>query len=187
MKEFLEIFDARNQPLNRQMLRRTVHELGHWHRTAQVYVLNPESELLCNLRSPNKDLFPLLWDVSIGGHLEPGETYEACALRELAEELGINVLPENLHFITTTTIDGQDVNAQLLDREHAGIFVYITDLALPEFQFQKEEIVAIQYFPLEKVKTNLSATTPEISFIPLQKHYLANIEMIEAGLEKRMR
>jgi isopentenyl-diphosphate delta-isomerase len=186
MNEYLEIFDEHNQALNRQLLRREVHETGHWHRTAQVYVLNSRNELLCNLRSPEKDLFPLLWDVSIGGHLEPGESYEACALRELGEELGIEAEPENLEFITTTKIDGQDKIARLLDREHAAIFLYKTTLELPEFDFQKEEIVELRYFSLETVKANLRAAQPEIPFIPLPAHYLANLEMIEAHLKNRV-
>src|SRR6476619_3178756 len=98
MKEYLEIFDEQNRPLNQQLLRREVHQLGHWHRTAQIYVLNHRNELLCNLRHASKDLFPLLWDVSIGGHLEPGETYQNCAVRELGEELGVKVKAEDLIF-----------------------------------------------------------------------------------------
>ncbi len=183
MKEYLEIFDAFNESLNQKHLRRTVHEVGYWHRTAQIYVLNNQAELLCNLRHKAKDLFPSLWDVSIGGHLEPGESYEACALRELAEELGIPVQPENLQFITTTKIDGQDINAGLLDREHAGIFVYQTSLQLPAFNFQKTEIEALEYIPLEVVKANLRAAKPAIKFIPLQKHYLANLALIEEKIK----
>ena len=183
MKEYLEIFDEHNRSLNQQLPRRQVHESGHWHRTAQVYVFNYRNELLCNLRSPDKDLFPLLWDVSIGGHLEPGETYEACALRELGEELGLKPEPENLKFITTSKIDGQVKIARLLDREHAGIFLYRTNAELTDFNFQKEEIVELQYFPLEKIKADLRAAEPEIEFIPLQQHYLANLALIEQHLK----
>ncbi|WP_191906911.1 NUDIX hydrolase [Adhaeribacter soli] len=182
MKEYLEIFDEHNQPTNQQLLRREVHASGHWHRTAQVYVFNYRNELLCNLRSPAKDLFPMLWDVSIGGHLAPGESYKACALRELGEELGLKPEPENLEFITTTKIDGQDKVAQLLDREHAGIFLYRTNLELADFNFQKEEIVKLQYLPLNKVKASLRAAAPEIQFIPLQQHYLSNLALIEQHL-----
>lgn len=182
MKEYLELFDEQNEPLHRQLLRREVHVQGYWHRTSQVYVLSQQQELLCNLRSSRKDLFPRLWDVSIGGHLEPGESYEACALRELGEELGIIPVPGNLHFLTIAKINGQDKLAGLLDREHAGIFLYQTELALPDFRFQEAEIDDLLYLPLATVKANLLAETPEIPFIPLAGHYLANISLIESRL-----
>lgn len=183
MKEFLEIFDAQNLPLNQQFLRRQVHEAGHWHRTAQVYVLNQENELLCNLRHPSKDLFPQLWDVSIGGHLEPEESYEICALRELGEELGIEADPEKLTFLATVKVDGADMNAGLIDREHVGVYLYQTDLSLTEFNFQKEEITELRYLALEKVEAELRAIHPEFQFIPLQENYLANLAMIREHLK----
>lgn len=185
MKEFLELFDAQNRSLNQQLLRRQVHEQGHWHRTSQVYVLNNQNELLCNLRHPSKDLFPKLWDVSIGGHLEPGENYETCALRELSEELGITAEPEKLSFLATVKVDGADEIAGLTDREHVGIFLYQTSLPLSEFNFQREEITELQYLSLETVEANLRSSHPKFNFIPLQEHYLANLEMVRrhVGLE----
>jgi isopentenyldiphosphate isomerase len=186
MPEYLEVFDEYNQSLQSTKLRRLIHEEGNWHRTAQVYVLNDRNELLCNLRSPLKDVFPLLWDVSIGGHLEPGETYVACAHRELAEELGILVEPSAVHFVSQIKIDGKDEIAQLIDREHAGIFVYKTTLPAQAFNYQQEEIVELRYFPLPVVKQNLLSATPEISFIPLQKQFLETIRMVEdyLGIEE---
>ena len=179
MPEYLEIFDEHNQSLQHTKLRRQVHEEGNWHRTAQVYVLNQQNELLCNLRSPLKDVFPLLWDVSIGGHLEPGESYAACALRELTEELGISVDSSAIHFVTHIKIDGKDEIAQLVDREHAGVFVYKTTFLVHQFNYQQEEIVELRYFPLPVVKDNLQSAHPQIAFIPLQKQFLETIGIIE--------
>lgn len=47
-------------------------------------------------RSPAKDTFPGRYDSSASGHLASGEDYDACAVRELQEELGLNVLPVEL-------------------------------------------------------------------------------------------
>ena len=40
-----------------------------------------------------KDTFPGAWDSSASGHLDTGEDYDTCAVRELHEELGCQVLP----------------------------------------------------------------------------------------------
>ena len=39
----------------------------------------------------HKDLAPGLWDSSCSGHLDSGEGYDAAAVRELGEELGLTV------------------------------------------------------------------------------------------------
>jgi isopentenyldiphosphate isomerase len=59
------------------------------HRSAQVLLFNSAGKLFLQKRSMHKDEFPGLWDSSAAGHLNPGESYHACALRELEEELGI--------------------------------------------------------------------------------------------------
>ena len=40
-----------------------------------------------------KDTFPGAWDSSASGHVESGEDYAACAVRELREELGWSARP----------------------------------------------------------------------------------------------
>ncbi|MFI5223620.1 MAG: NUDIX domain-containing protein, partial [Nitrospirales bacterium] len=42
-------------------------------------------------RSMSKDSSPGLWDSSASGHLDRGEDYDACAVRELREEIGLVV------------------------------------------------------------------------------------------------
>ena len=60
------------------------------HRAVHVLVFNSSGELLLQLRSMNKDIQPGKWDTSVGGHLDPGEDYQAAAVREMMEELGIS-------------------------------------------------------------------------------------------------
>lgn len=70
--------------------RAEVHARGLWHRSAHVFLFNARDELLIQRRSAGKDLYPNRWDFSVGEHAQPGESFEAAALRGLAEELGVH-------------------------------------------------------------------------------------------------
>ena len=182
MPELFELFDPENQPLGYTKERRLVHEDGDWHRTAQVYVVNARHELLCNLRHPGKDVFASLWDVCIGGHLAPGETYMEGAVREMGEELGVALRPDDLYFVGYVSINGGDAVKGLYDREHAGVFVWRTTRQAEEFDYQQEEITQLAFFTLDEVRRHLSADQPEVAFIPLRETYLQILKMVERTL-----
>ncbi len=61
-----------------------------WHRAVFIAVRSHSGELLVHRRAETKDVWPGWWDVAVGGVANPGETWEAAAVRELAEELGIS-------------------------------------------------------------------------------------------------
>jgi 8-oxo-dGTP pyrophosphatase MutT (NUDIX family) len=59
-----------------------------------VYLLVVDAgRLLVHRRADDKDIWPGRWDVAAGGVVTAGETWDAAARRELAEELGIDVAP----------------------------------------------------------------------------------------------
>lgn len=60
-------------------------------RVVNVFVVNSEDKLWIPRRAPNKRLFPLGLDMSMGGHVESGETYDEALKRELKEELGLDM------------------------------------------------------------------------------------------------
>jgi isopentenyldiphosphate isomerase len=88
LEELFETYDEAGRPMG-LMARRRVHALGVWHRSAHVFLFDSAGALFVQRRAPGKDLYPDLWDYSVGEHLVPGETYLAAAHRGLAEELGV--------------------------------------------------------------------------------------------------
>lgn len=67
--------------------RHEIHSEGHLHRAVHVFVRNRAGEIYLQRRSHLKDSHPLKWDSSASGHVDPGESYAACAARELWEEI----------------------------------------------------------------------------------------------------
>lgn len=71
--------------------RKEVHAKGLWHRAVHVLVFNKRGEVFLQKRSMLKDTAKGKWDSSSSGHLDCGEDYDSCAVRELREEIGLVV------------------------------------------------------------------------------------------------
>ncbi len=95
-----EIFDVVNErdEVIGQAPRREVHARGLWHRAVHVLVFNTRGEVFLQKRSLKKDTAKGKWDSSSSGHLDTGEAYDAGAVREVGEEIGLHLAqtPERL-------------------------------------------------------------------------------------------
>lgn len=69
--------------------RRDVRARRLLHRCTYILVRNGSGEILVHRRTETKDVFPGAYDVFAGGVCAAGESYETCAVREVAEELGV--------------------------------------------------------------------------------------------------
>ncbi|MCX7825089.1 MAG: NUDIX domain-containing protein [Verrucomicrobiae bacterium] len=86
--ELLDVVNERDEVVA-QATRGEIHRRGLMHRAVHIFVFNPAGELYLQKRSQTKDRFPGCYDSSASGHLDAGESYDACARRELREELGL--------------------------------------------------------------------------------------------------
>lgn len=89
-EEWFDVVNERDEVM-RQATRRDVHANGWWHRAVHVLVFDSAGRVFLQRRSMNKDLSPGKWDSSCSGHLDAGEGYDAAAVRELKEEIGISI------------------------------------------------------------------------------------------------
>jgi isopentenyl-diphosphate delta-isomerase type 1 len=87
-EEWFDVVNERDEVV-RRATRREVHATGLWHRAVHVLVFDSRDRVFLQKRSMLKDLSPGLWDSSCSGHLDAGEDYDAAAVRELGEEIGI--------------------------------------------------------------------------------------------------
>ncbi len=89
-EEIFDVVNERDEVIDRQP-RSEVHRLGLKHRAVHVLVFNLRGETFLQKRSMTKDREPGKWDSSTSGHVDSGEDYDACAVRELREEIGLAV------------------------------------------------------------------------------------------------
>jgi isopentenyldiphosphate isomerase len=119
--ELLPVVDDLDQVIGTRT-RKEVHALGLKHRAVHLVVWNGRGEILLQRRSMRKDSHPGWWDISMGGHVDPGETYEQAATREVGEELGlINVTFEEVARRDPTPASGWEF-VRIYSCPHEGPF-----------------------------------------------------------------
>ena len=89
-EEIFDIVNERDEVIG-QALRKEVHARGLWHRAVHVLVFNARGEVFLQKRSTLKDTAKGKWDSSSSGHVDTGEDYDTCAVRELREEIGLTL------------------------------------------------------------------------------------------------
>ncbi|MEC4748311.1 NUDIX domain-containing protein [Methylomicrobium sp. Wu6] len=123
--------------------RHIVHASGMMHRAVHILVFDDSGRLFLQKRSMRKDLNPGLWDTSAAGHVDAHEDYDASALRELREELGIERGdPMILLFKIPPTLENGMEFVQVYRVTHNGPFVLAADEIDDGNWFTQEEIDA---------------------------------------------
>jgi isopentenyl-diphosphate delta-isomerase type 1 len=140
-----EIFDVVDESdrVIRQMPRREIHRQGLRHRAVHVFIFDEAGRLYIQKRAATKETHPLQYDSSASGHVDSGESYDVAAVRELQEELGLNV-PLQKHFKI----------AACEDTGWEFVWVYS---ARGDYHpvINPEEIESGRYWPLEEIKRDL--------------------------------
>lgn len=88
--EVFDVVDEKDEVVG-QRTRGEVHQLGLRHRAVHVLMFNRQGNVFLQQRSHLKDVSPMAWDSSAAGHLDSGESYAEAAVREIREELGVEI------------------------------------------------------------------------------------------------
>lgn len=108
-EDIFDVVNERDEVIGRAP-RSEVHARGLRHRAAHVLVFNARGEVFLQKRSMFKDRQPGVWDSSVSGHVDSGEDYDACAVRETGEELGVTPTepPECMFKLDACEATGQE-------------------------------------------------------------------------------
>ena len=152
MGELLDILDEAGRPTGEIVPKSEAHRLGLWHRCFHCWIcgLDPEgSYLLLQRRAATKDTWPGYLDITAAGHLSAGEEI-LDGLREVEEELGLQVAPDRLIPLGTRKIE-QPI-PQGCDREFHEVFLLADDTPPEKLRLQKEEVEAVYRLGLDEVE-----------------------------------
>ena len=162
-KELFETLKYNGKPTGVLKPRGEVHRDGDWHGSIHVWVFNGD-EVLLQQRSAEKDVFPGCIDASCTGHIDPGETPEQAARRELKEELGILAEAEELIPLMKQHVTNRI--PPLFNREIDHVFLYDKNIERSVVSFQEEEIDRVFFMDVDTLSEKLAAKDPSFCIIP---------------------
>lgn len=142
--EYFDILDENGNLTGTKKERSKVHQDGDWHRAVHIWIINDKNELLLQRRSPNKDSHPNMWDISSAGHLSAGDESLTGAMREISEELGINVQAEQLEYLFTLK-SASRYTETFINNEFDDIYLICLNLDLSQIQVQEDEISEVKF------------------------------------------
>ncbi len=179
MKEILTIFDDFLTPIGEKE-RQQVHFDGEWHETFQCWFFEKQNDhtyIYFQKRAKDKSAFPNLYDITAAGHIEAGERKEAAGLREIREELGIEVSEQDLEY---TGFYKEELNLQgIKDREICHIYLYEYSLDTPfSIGDEVEDVVKVSLDDFLSVLSKKHSHMPAASILTGEEKLIVKKDLV---------
>lgn len=169
--EILDIVNKDGQPTGTTALKSEAHALGLYHNTIHLWLFTAKGEILLQQRSHKKLIYPLLWDVSVAGHIDAGESFIAAALRETQEEIGLKLEAENIEHIGTFLHESSYANGTIQDNEFHQIFIAELKVPLNSLMPQDDEVEALKLVTLQEFESLLTESKTNSHFVASNSPY----------------
>lgn len=172
--EYFEVLNEYGEFTGKIVTREECHEKGLWHRSVYAFIFNEKGEVLLQKRSSNKKLWPNLWDITAGGHVLAGEFGMQALIREVKEELGLDIKEDEIKYLVGST--SSNIKGKIKNNHFNECYIITKNIDISQLKLQEEEVSDVKWFTkqeiLERIENNfeeLTAKTGPWNF--LKKYY----------------
>ncbi|RPI16407.1 MAG: NUDIX domain-containing protein [Ignavibacteriae bacterium] len=141
--ELWDILDENFNKTGRTVERGKPMKPGEYHLVVHIWIKNSKGEYLIQKRTANKT-YPLMWDTT-GGSAITGDDSLTAALREVKEEMGIDLSPGNgklLYRIKRKHFDSPDF---------VDVWLFNENIDIDRLIFQPDEVCDAMWAGQEKI------------------------------------
>ena len=154
--ELIDIVDENNEITGQVEDRMVAYEKGLWRRVVSCWIINEKGELLIQKRSEKKFRSPGKW-AKTGGQVDSGESPKEAIIREIKEELGVEIQKD--HVLS---------EAMILKDNEKKLFKYsyiiYMDYKIEDYILQEEEVDKVKYVTIEEVELAKNNNYPDYIF-----------------------
>lgn len=136
--ELRDLYDENKQLTGEKIYKGQDVPKGRYYITVVVFMQNNKNEFLLQKRVKKKDG---KW-ATTGGHPISGETSKQGIITEIKEELGINIVEENVKLFKTIKTEDDFVD----------IYYLKEDIDINEIKIQKEEVEDVKWATIDEIQ-----------------------------------
>ena len=161
MEEIFDVLNEKGEYTGKTETRENCHKNGLWHKAVAMFAVNSKGQVLLQKRSATKKLWPNMWDITAGGHVLTGEFGFQAAIRELKEELGIEVKRQDMIFIGACT--SSNIKGEIINNHFNEFYIIQAEIDTNTITLQEEEVSEVKWVDkeeiIEKIKNNREGMT----------------------------
>ena len=177
MEELIDVLDKQGNKTGIIKKKSEIKKDGDYHRAIAVLIINNKNEILMQKRSSRKRIYPNLWSIFVKGHVQSGESSIDACIRELSEEVGINIEQDELKYLYT--IFEEVIKENFIERIFYDTYILRKDFNLNDITIQEEELSDIKLVNYDEVrsliKNNDKSLVPNFEDYKRIIKYLKNI------------
>ncbi len=184
MDELIDIVDAFGKPTGQSALKSEIHKQGFYHNTAHIWFFTKKGDILLAQRAESKTICPLLWDVSVAGHVDAGETIKSAAIRETQEEIDLAITEQELIKIGVFPCF-QSYDNGITDNEFHHTFIVELKQDLNSLTPQPHEVEALKLVNTEEFIALLEHSDTNGHFVASNRtYYLTILDAIKKQIQQ---
>jgi len=183
IEERLAVFDENGNKTGKKETKETVHKKGLWHHVVHVWIFNSKGEILFQKRSMKVSRWPGLWDISAAGHIVTGEMPEEGVVREIREELGLEVKLSDLKKIEIRKHSRHVPEKEYFNNEFDHIYIYKLD-DISKIKFKDGEVDDVKFVTMEQLEKDIEDPEKTKQYVPHNEYYYNIINIIRKEMSK---
>ncbi len=174
MDELVDILDVDGKITGKTSMKSEAHQKGLFHSTVHIWFYTKDGKLLIQQRGKIKASFPLLWDVSVAGHVGASENITISAIREIEEEIGLKIVEDELQKRGVFK-SVQRHNKNLIDCEFHHTFLCELKFSIDDLTQQESEVEALSMISISQFTKELKDKEISKKYVPHGTGYYTSI------------
>lgn len=139
-----DVYNVNREKINKVINRGEKLQHGEYRLVVHACIFDDKGHMLIQQRQSFKNSWANMWDISVGGCVQSGETSRQAIQREVFEELGLDINFTNILPKLTINFEGgfDDIYLVIIDKQ----------IKIDELKLQYEEVQTARWATLEEIE-----------------------------------